>query len=270
MSFHWGLHSVSSLRASPVRSPSVPLLLIPVGSRAGIFSACPMGWQLCVPLLTVAHGKLHPKVGLLVHPLLSWATKEEFPTWASVHVHTPRGWCARLVAGATGGRGFGMSYYHASLPITYQPGRGRTHYVYCKHQFTCWLRIPRATASGPLTHRHKQAGTHTHTHMHPHTQQSNHRHIYPRTTPTPTTLQPPHTHTHRGHDYPAFGFGAAQQQRQHASCAAVGRGLRHCSARGHAGHPRPSMALRGQQPGTRRTEAHPPGAGGTPSAKRRR
>ena len=69
---------------------------------------------------------------------------------------------------------------------------------------------------------------------------------------------------------PRLWVCAAHQHRQCASCAAVGRGVRHCCARGHAGHPRPSMAPRGQQRGARRAEAHPPGAGGTPSAKRRR
>ena len=48
---------------------------------------------------------------------------------------------------------------------------------------------------------------------------------------------------------------------------ALSRGRR-CHAWGHAGHPRPTM--RGRQRGTRRAEAHPPGAGDTPSAKRRR
>ena len=69
---------------------------------------------------------------------------------------------------------------------------------------------------------------------------------------------------------PRLWVCAAHQHRQCASCAAVGRGVRHCCARGHAGHPRPSMAPRGQQRGARRAEAHPPRAGGTPSAKRRR
>ena len=69
---------------------------------------------------------------------------------------------------------------------------------------------------------------------------------------------------------PRLWVCAAHQHRQCASCAAVGRGVKHCCARGHAGHPRPSMALRGQQRGARRAEAHPLGARGTPSAKRRR
>ena len=67
---------------------------------------------------------------------------------------------------------------------------------------------------------------------------------------------------------PRLWVCVAHQHRQCASCAAVGRGVRHCCARGHAGHPRPTM--RARQRGTRRAEAHPPGAGGTPSAKRRR
>ena len=69
---------------------------------------------------------------------------------------------------------------------------------------------------------------------------------------------------------PRLSVCAAHQHRQCTSCAAVGRGVRHCCARGHAGHPRPTVALRGQQPGARRAEAHPPGAGGTRSVKRRR
>ena len=55
----------------------------------------------------------------------------------------------------------------------------------------------------------------------------------------------------------------------HTHTHTVGRGVRHCCARGHAGHPRPLMALRGQQRGTRQAEVRAPGAGGTPSAKRR-
>ena len=74
----------------------------------------------------------------------------------------------------------------------------------------------------------------------------------------------------QGPRLPRLWVCAAHQHRQCASCAAVGRGVRHCCARGHAGHPRPSVAPRGQQQGARRAEAHPPGAGGTPSAKRRR
>ena len=69
---------------------------------------------------------------------------------------------------------------------------------------------------------------------------------------------------------PRLWVCAAHQHKQCASCAAVGRGVRHCCARGHAGHPRPTMALRGQQRGARRAEAHTPRAGGTPSAKRHR
>ena len=72
----------------------------------------------------------------------------------------------------------------------------------------------------------------------------------------------------QGPRLPRLWVCVAHQHRQCASCAAVGRGVRHCCARGHAGHPRPTM--RGRQRGTRRAEAHPPGAGGTPSAKRRR
>ena len=67
---------------------------------------------------------------------------------------------------------------------------------------------------------------------------------------------------------PRLWVCAAHQHRQCAPCAAVGRGVRHCCARGHAGHPWPPMALRGQQTGARQAEARAPGAGGTPSAKR--
>ena len=45
---------------------------------------------------------------------------------------------------------------------------------------------------------------------------------------------------------PRLWVCAAHQHRQCALCAAVGRGVRHCCAWGHAGHPRPTMALRGQ------------------------
>ena len=72
----------------------------------------------------------------------------------------------------------------------------------------------------------------------------------------------------QGARLPRLWVCVAHQHRQCASCAAVGRGVRHCCTRGHAGHPRPTM--RGRQRGTRRAQAHPPGAGGTPSAKRRR
>ena len=74
----------------------------------------------------------------------------------------------------------------------------------------------------------------------------------------------------QGPRLPRLWVCAAHQHRQCASCAAVGRGVRHSCARGHAVHPRSSVALRGQQRGARRAGAHPPGAGGTPSAKRRR
>ena len=69
---------------------------------------------------------------------------------------------------------------------------------------------------------------------------------------------------------PRLWVCAAHQHRQCASCAAVGRGVRHYYARGHAGHPRPPMALPGQQRGARQAEARTPGVGGTPSAKRRK
>ena len=74
----------------------------------------------------------------------------------------------------------------------------------------------------------------------------------------------------QGPRLPRLWVCVAHQHRQCASCAAVGRGVRHCCARGRAGHPRPTMALRGRQQGARRAEAHPLGAGGTPSAKRHR
>ena len=69
---------------------------------------------------------------------------------------------------------------------------------------------------------------------------------------------------------PRLWVCAAHQHRQCASCAAMSRGVRHCCARGHAGHPRSTIALRGQQWGAPRAEAHLPWAGGTPSANRRR
>ena len=58
-----------------------------------------MGQWLCVPLLTAACGEPHPTVSLFEYPPLSWANTEGFPTWALVHVHTPRGGCAWLVPG---------------------------------------------------------------------------------------------------------------------------------------------------------------------------
>ena len=69
---------------------------------------------------------------------------------------------------------------------------------------------------------------------------------------------------------PRLWVFAAHQHRQCASCAAIGRGVQHCCARGHAGHPRPPMALWGRQRGARQAEARAPGAGGTPSAKGRK
>ena len=69
---------------------------------------------------------------------------------------------------------------------------------------------------------------------------------------------------------PRLWVCAAHQHRQCASCAAVGRGVRHCCARGHTGHPRPPMALWGQQRGARQAEVRNPRVGGTPSAKRRK
>ena len=63
---------------------------------------------------------------------------------------------------------------------------------------------------------------------------------------------------------------AAHQHRQWASRAAVGRGVPHCYAKGHAGHPRPPMSLRGQWRGARQAEVRTPGAGVTPSVKRRK
>ena len=67
---------------------------------------------------------------------------------------------------------------------------------------------------------------------------------------------------------PRLWICVANQHRQCVSCAALGKGVRHCCARGHAGHPRPPAALQGPRGGARRTAAHTPGAGGTPSAKR--
>ena len=67
---------------------------------------------------------------------------------------------------------------------------------------------------------------------------------------------------------PRLWICAAHQHRQCASCAAVGRGVRHWCARGHVGHPRLSTAMPGPRGGERRVAARTPGAGGTPSAKR--
>ena len=69
---------------------------------------------------------------------------------------------------------------------------------------------------------------------------------------------------------PRLWVCAAHQHRQCASCAAVGRGVRHGCAKGHAGHPWPPAALRGQRRGSRQAEVRAPGAGGTPSAKQRK
>ena len=65
---------------------------------------------------------------------------------------------------------------------------------------------------------------------------------------------------------------ATHKHRQCATCAAVGRGVRHCCARGHVGHPRPPAQERSRPPGApgraRAAGLRTPGGGGDPSAKR--
>ena len=77
---------------------------------------------------------------------------------------------------------------------------------------------------------------------------------------------PPHTHTR----LPRLWVCATHRHRQCATCAAVGRGVRHCCARGHVGHPRPSEQERSRGAALTRTSgARTPGkGGGTPAAKR--
>ena len=56
---------------------------------------------------------------------------------------------------------------------------------------------------------------------------------------------------------------AAHRHTQRATCAAVGRGVRHCCARGHVGHPRPSAQERSRGAALTRTSgARTPGRGG--------
>ena len=65
--------------------------------------ACPVGWWLCVLVPTASCGEPHPTVGLFSYPPVPSARKEGFPTWATVHAHTPfLGVCP---AGAWGRRG---------------------------------------------------------------------------------------------------------------------------------------------------------------------
>ena len=67
---------------------------------------------------------------------------------------------------------------------------------------------------------------------------------------------------------PCLWICATHQHRQCASCAVVGRGVRHCCARWHAGHPWLHAALPGLHSGVRRAAARILETGGTPSAKR--
>ena len=69
---------------------------------------------------------------------------------------------------------------------------------------------------------------------------------------------------------PRLWICAAHQHRQCASCALVGRRVRHFRATGHVVHPGPSTALPGPRGGERRAAPCTPGVGGTLLAKRHR
>ena len=69
---------------------------------------------------------------------------------------------------------------------------------------------------------------------------------------------------------PCLWICVAHQHRQCASGAAVGRGVRHCCARGHAGHPRVLATLPRLRGRVHQAATRTPGSGGTPSAKRHR
>ena len=61
---------------------------------------------------------------------------------------------------------------------------------------------------------------------------------------------------------PRLWICLAHRHRQCTTCAAVGRGVRHCCARGHVGHPRPSAQERSRGAALTRTSgAHTPGTG---------
>ena len=79
---------VPQLCATCVFFPS--LCVFSVGSRAGVPPACPLGRWSCVPTPMAVCSEPHPTVSLYVYPHLPWASREGFPTWASVHVHTAR------------------------------------------------------------------------------------------------------------------------------------------------------------------------------------
>ena len=55
------------------------------------------GCVLCVPLLTAVRRDPHPTIDLYLYPLLPRDEIEGFLTWASIHVHTPRGGCTRCL-----------------------------------------------------------------------------------------------------------------------------------------------------------------------------
>ena len=81
---------------------------------------------------------------------------------------------------------------------------------------------------------------------------------------------PPHTHapTHPRTRLPRLWLCVAHQHRQCSTCAAVGRGVRHCRARRHAGHPPLPTTSPGPLGRVRAAGLRTPGRGGTPSAKR--
>ena len=89
---------------------------------------------------------------------------------------------------------------------------------------------------------------------------------------TPPQRCPRARRPEEGPRLPKIWICPVHQHRQCASCATVGRGVRHCCSRGHPGHPRPTAL--GQQPLTARARtrrARTPGTGGgTPAPKRRR
>ena len=60
---------------------------------------------------------------------------------------------------------------------------------------------------------------------------------------------------------PRLWLCATYQHRPCATCAAVGRGVRHCCARGHAGHPRHPGQARAAWVGAHSRSMHPRGGG---------
>ena len=67
---------------------------------------------------------------------------------------------------------------------------------------------------------------------------------------------------------PRLWLCAAHNHRLCATCAAVGRGVRHCCATRNTGHPPPTDTARGAGQSEGGGAAHPKGGVGDPSAKR--